>query len=87
MIAAINAFRSGRRAQAWAARFPNPFPGQVCEIELRQLYEDADFAPGGDMAPPVKFGDAPMPPASPPPALDSSGAEIRATVTQRMEKP
>jgi hypothetical protein len=45
--------RSVEEAQAWAARFPNPFPGQVGEIEVRQLYEDADFAPGGDMALPA----------------------------------
>jgi len=45
--------RSVEEAQAWAARFPSPFPGQVCEIEVRQLYEDADFAPGGDMALPA----------------------------------
>lgn len=45
--------RSVEEAQAWAARFPNPFPGQVCEIEVRQLYEEADFAPGGDMALPA----------------------------------
>ena len=42
--------RSVEEAQAWAARLPSPFPGQVCEIEVRQLYEEADFAPGGDMA-------------------------------------
>jgi hypothetical protein len=45
--------RSLEEAQAWASRFPNPFPGQVCEIEVRQLYEEADFAPGGDMAIPL----------------------------------
>ena len=45
--------RSVEEAQAWAARFPNPFPGQVCEVEVRQLYEDTDFAPGGDMALPA----------------------------------
>lgn len=28
-------------------------PGQVCEIEVRQLYDEADFAPGGDMALPA----------------------------------
>ena len=44
--------RSVEEAQAWATRFPSPFPGQVCEIEVRQLYEEADFAPGGDMAVP-----------------------------------
>ncbi len=42
--------RSLEEAQAWASRFPNPFPGQVCEIEVRPLYEEADLAPGGDMA-------------------------------------
>jgi hypothetical protein len=47
--------RSLEEARAWASRFPNPFPGQVCEVEVRQLYEEADFAPGGDMAlPPAK---------------------------------
>lgn len=39
-----------------------------------------------DMAPPVKFGDAAVPPATPPPCLNSSGADIRATVMQRTEK-
>ncbi|TAK93598.1 MAG: YciI family protein [Aquabacterium sp.] len=42
--------RSVEEARAWASRFPNPFPGQECEVEVRQLYEDADFGPGGDMA-------------------------------------
>ena len=45
--------RSVEEGQAWAARFPSPFPGQVCEIEVRRLYEEADFAPGGDMALPA----------------------------------
>lgn len=42
--------RSVEEAQAWASRFPKPFVGMDCEIEVRRLYEDADFAPGGDMA-------------------------------------
>jgi hypothetical protein len=42
--------RSVEEAQAWASRFPNPFPGEACEIEVRQLYEDTDFGPGGDMS-------------------------------------
>ena len=42
--------RSVDEARAWAARFPNPFPGLDCEIEVRPLYEEADFLPGGDMA-------------------------------------
>lgn len=42
--------RSVEEAQAWASRFPMPFIGMDCEIEVRRLYEEADFAPGGDMA-------------------------------------
>ncbi len=42
--------RSVEEAQAWAARFPQPFLNEGCEVEVRRLYEDADFAPGGDMA-------------------------------------
>lgn len=42
--------RSVEEAQAWASRFPQPFLSEDCEIEVRRLYEDADFAPGGDMA-------------------------------------
>ena len=29
----------------WALRFPSPFPGQPCSVEVRQLYELEDFAP------------------------------------------
>lgn len=42
--------RDEAEARAWASRFPMPFVGIPCEIEVRRLYEDADFAPGGDMA-------------------------------------
>lgn len=42
--------RSVAEAQDWASRFPRPFPHAGCEIEVRRLYEPADFAPGGDMA-------------------------------------
>ena len=41
--------RSVEEARAWASRFPMPFVGIPCEIEVRRLYEDADFGPGGDM--------------------------------------
>lgn len=41
--------RSVDEAQAWASRFPMPFVGIECEIEVRRLYEEADFGPGGDM--------------------------------------
>jgi hypothetical protein len=30
-------------ALAWAKRCPSPFPGQECEIELRQVFEAEDF--------------------------------------------
>lgn len=32
--------RSREEALAWARRFPSPFPGQVCEIEVRPLFCD-----------------------------------------------
>ena len=41
--------RSEEEARAWASRFPAPFIGITCEIEVRRLYEEADFGPGGDM--------------------------------------
>lgn len=41
--------RSVEEARAWASRFPAPFVGMACEIEVRPLYEEADFGPGGDM--------------------------------------
>lgn len=41
--------RSEDEARAWAARFPMPFVGMACEVEVRRLYEEADFGPGGDM--------------------------------------
>ena len=41
--------RSREEARAWASRFPAPFIGITCEIEVRRLYEEADFGPGGDM--------------------------------------
>lgn len=42
--------RSVDEAQAWVSRFPQPFLREDCVVEVRRLYEDADFAPGGDMA-------------------------------------
>ncbi len=44
--------RDEAEARAWASRFPMPFVGIPCEIEVRRLYEEADFGPGGDMAVP-----------------------------------
>ena len=62
--------------------------------DLDDMLDDEHFAATGffrrrvhpsegdyiDMAPPVRFGDAPMPPASPPPNLDEHGESIRAIV-------
>ena len=31
-------------AIAWAKKCPSPFPGEDCEIEIRQLFEPEDFA-------------------------------------------
>lgn len=40
--------KSRDEAIAWAKRCPSPFPGQECEIEIRQVYEAEDF---GDALP------------------------------------
>ncbi|WP_077032945.1 YciI family protein [Pelomonas sp. KK5] len=40
--------RSRDEAMEWARRFPAPFgKGFECEIEVRPLYENEDFEPGG----------------------------------------
>jgi hypothetical protein len=36
--------KSKEEAIAWAKRCPNPMPGEEAELELRQLFEAADFA-------------------------------------------
>jgi hypothetical protein len=35
--------KSKEEALEWARRCPSPFPGEECEIELRQVYEAEDF--------------------------------------------
>ena len=35
--------KSREEALEWARRCPSPFPGQECEIELRQVFEAEDF--------------------------------------------
>ncbi|MBC8022367.1 MAG: YciI family protein [Burkholderiales bacterium] len=35
--------KSRDEAIAWAKRSPSPFPGQECEIEVRQIMEAEDF--------------------------------------------
>jgi hypothetical protein len=42
--------RSREEAVEWTRRFPSPFPEQACEIEVRQLFELEDFAPGESVA-------------------------------------
>ncbi len=51
---------SREAAQEWTRRFPAPFHGQDCEIEVRQLYEASDLdgvvdahCPGPALAQPV----------------------------------
>jgi hypothetical protein len=36
--------KSKDEALQWLTRCPHPFPGQDAEIELRQLFEEEDFA-------------------------------------------
>jgi hypothetical protein len=38
--------RSAEEALEWSRRFPSPFPGTDCQIEVRQLFEAEDFTPG-----------------------------------------
>ncbi|MDM4768515.1 YciI family protein [Pelomonas sp. SE-A7] len=38
--------RSREEAMEWSRRFPAPFRGQACEVEVRQLYEPEDFEAG-----------------------------------------
>ena len=38
--------RSRDEAMEWTRRFPGPFDGIPCEIEVRPLFELDDFAPG-----------------------------------------
>jgi hypothetical protein len=37
--------RNLEEAVEWVKRAPNPFPGQDSEIEIRQVFEAADFGP------------------------------------------
>jgi hypothetical protein len=37
--------KSREEALEWTRRFPRPFPGQECEMEVRQLYELEDLGP------------------------------------------
>jgi hypothetical protein len=37
--------KSREEALEWSRRFPSPFPGRECEIEVRRLFELDDFEP------------------------------------------
>ncbi|MFD4837017.1 YciI family protein [Achromobacter sp. NPDC058515] len=41
--------RSREEAMQWAMRFPSPFPGQSCAIEVRQVFELEDFEPSKEV--------------------------------------
>ena len=45
LVAGFWIFQVKSKAEAieWVKRAPNPFPGQESEIEVRQIYEAADF--------------------------------------------
>jgi hypothetical protein len=38
--------RSREEALEWSRRFPSPFPGRECHVELRPLFEPEDFGQG-----------------------------------------
>ncbi len=44
--------KSRDEAIAWAKRSPSPFPGQECEIEIRQIFEAEDF--GAEFTPEMR---------------------------------
>ncbi|HET7729435.1 MAG TPA: YciI family protein [Usitatibacter sp.] len=43
---------SREEAMQWAMRCPSPFPGQACEIEIRQVFEAEDF--GAELTPEMR---------------------------------
>ena len=44
--------KSREEAMEWLARCPSPFPGQECEVELRQIFEAEDF--GAELTPELR---------------------------------
>jgi hypothetical protein len=44
--------KSKQEALEWARRCPSPFPGQDCEIEIRQVFEAEDF--GAEFTPELR---------------------------------
>jgi len=43
---------SRQEALEWLKRCPHPFPGQACEIEIRQIFEAEDF--GAEFTPELR---------------------------------
>jgi hypothetical protein len=44
--------KSREEAMQWLQRCPSPFPGEACEVELRQVYEAEDF--GAELTPELR---------------------------------
>ena len=44
--------KTREEALQWAQRCPSPFPGEECEIELRQVFETEDF--GAELTPELR---------------------------------
>ena len=44
--------KSREEAMDWLKRCPSPFPGQECEVELRQVFEAEDF--GAEFTPELR---------------------------------
>ena len=44
--------KSRQEALDWMKRCPSPFPGQECEVELRQIFEAEDF--GAEFTPELR---------------------------------
>ena len=48
--------KSKQEAMDWIKRCPSPFPGQECEIEIRQIFEAEDF--GAEFTPELREREA-----------------------------
>ena len=44
--------------ELWAERSPSPFPGEECEIEIRQVFEAEDF--GAEFTPEMRAAEERM---------------------------
>ena len=50
--------KSKEEALEWAKRCPSPFPGEECEIEIRQVFEAEDF--GAEFTPEMRAAEERM---------------------------